>query len=111
MGDGIAVALSVPPGDLVFLRSTLTMARDGVRDELARFAEHLREPTRLRREEITYGRLLVALGTRTIAVDHELRSVLGSLAAVIDATNDYDRVLAEHDALYALLVQVEGALS
>jgi hypothetical protein len=34
-GNGATVALSIPPGDLRFPRSTFTMARDDIREELA----------------------------------------------------------------------------
>ncbi len=105
-GDGVAVALTIPPGDLKFLRSTLMMARDGIREELAGFAGQLREPRRLRREDAAYGRLLCALDTRLIVPDYDIVSALGNLAKVIDQSNAYRRVVSEHAALHGLLGQI-----
>jgi hypothetical protein len=65
------------------------------------------KPSRLRREEAVYGRLLAALDERVIVPDRDVRAVLGDLAQIIDADNEYGRVVAEHNALYGLLGQVE----
>ncbi len=78
------------------------MARDGVRDELAQYLDRLREPSRLRREEAVYGRLLAALEERVIVPDRDARTVLGDLAKIIDADNEYRRVVTEHEWGHAL---------
>jgi hypothetical protein len=82
------------------------MVRDGIREELTKHRERLREPERLCREERAYGRLLAALGGEPLIPDPEMAAILGELAASIDAANEYGRVVAEHDALHALLAQV-----
>jgi hypothetical protein len=109
MGERSAFALTIPPHDLPFLCSTLTMTRDGIADELARFGDQLREPARLRREEAAYGRLLTALEGDSIVPDHDIERALASLAEVIDTANEYSRVVAEHDALHGLLAQIDGS--
>jgi len=40
-----------------------------------------------------------------------MRTLVVELAESIDLANEYERVVAEHDALFALLGQIEGALS
>ena len=106
-GRGAAVALQFPAGHVGFLRETFEDALDGVRDELKR-TERPRDPDGLRREETVYRRLLAALGELVIVPDDEVREVLTTLAQVIDTSNEYERVIAEHDALHGLLAQVDG---
>lgn len=108
-GDGEPVALTIPPADRKFLGRVFEMARDGVRDELAQYPDQLREPSRLRRKEDVYGRLLAALDERAVVPDRDARTVLGDLASIIDADNEYGRVVAEHEALHGLLGQIEGS--
>jgi hypothetical protein len=108
MGDGATVALTIPPDDLKFLRSTFTMARDGICDELDKFRGQVREPDRLQREVATYGRLLAALDVLAIVPDAEVREVVAHVAEVIDWGNEYKRVVAEHAALHGLLDQIAG---
>lgn len=108
-GDGEPVALTIPPADRKFLRRVFEMARDGVRDELAHYPDQLREPGRLCREEAVYGRLLTALDDRAIFPDRDMRTVLRDLTKIIDADNEYGRIVAEHDALHGLLRQIEGS--
>lgn len=107
---GSAVALGLPAHHVSFLRSVFTMALDGIRDELARYPERLKEPARLHREEAVYDALLAALDGCSIAVSADTRCVLCELAQMIDADNEYERVVAEHAALLSLYEQVgEGA--
>jgi hypothetical protein len=106
-GRGAAVALQFPAGHVRFLRETFNDALDGVRDELGR-AERPKDPDGLRREEAAYGRLLAALDEMVIVPDDEVREVLTTLAQVIDASNEYERVVAEHEALHRLLAQIRG---
>jgi len=107
-GRGAAVALQFPAGHVRFLRETFGDALDGVRDELAN-ATRPRDPDRLRGEEAAYGRLLAALDELVIVPDDEVREVVGTLAQIIDAGNEYERVFAEHEALYGLLGQIDGS--
>ncbi|HWM54716.1 MAG TPA: hypothetical protein VNO20_04935 [Solirubrobacterales bacterium] len=105
-GSGHAVALTIPADQVRFLRSLFEMARDGIKDELERYPDKLREPTRLHREEAVYGRLLTALDECVIVPDSDVRAVLRDLAQIIDADNEYERVIAEHQALHGLLGQL-----
>jgi len=106
-GRGAAVALQFPSGHVRFLRETFKDALDGVRDELAN-AKRVKDPDRLRREEAAYGRLLAALDELVIVPDDEVRALLGRLAQIIDTSNEYERVIAEHEALHGLLAQIDG---
>ncbi|HEX9967918.1 MAG TPA: hypothetical protein VGB06_08220 [Solirubrobacterales bacterium] len=105
-GDGLPVALKIPPDDDRFLRGVFTMARDGIRDELTEYPKELREPSRLHREEAAYERLLEALDTGEIVADGEVLQVLADLAGTIDRANEYDRVAAEHAALLGIRDQI-----
>ncbi|MGE5282458.1 MAG: hypothetical protein ACM3N0_09100 [Chloroflexota bacterium] len=106
-GRGAAVALQFPAGHVRFLRETFRDARDGVKDELAR-AQRPKNPERLRREEAAYGRLLAALDELVIVPDEEVREVVARLAQIIDGSNEYERVVSEHDALANLIDQIDG---
>jgi hypothetical protein len=110
-GRGAAVALSIPADQVRFLRSTFEQARAGVREELR---EHPGSPGRaktLRREEAAYGRLLAALEECAIVPDADLRVVVGDLAKIIDTSNEYERVVSEHEALHGLLGKITGGES
>jgi hypothetical protein len=106
MDDGPAVALTIPPDATAFLRSVFGMALGGIRDELAKYPDQLREPTRLHREEAVYDALLAALDSGSIVVSGDVRCVLCDLAQMIDRENEYARVVAEHAALLGLRKQV-----
>lgn len=106
-GRGAAVALKLPADHVRFLRDTFGDARAGVRDELEN-SKRLKDPDRLCHEEVVYGRLLAALDELVIVPDHDVREVVASLAQIIDSSNEYERVVAEHEALHGLLDQIEG---
>jgi hypothetical protein len=105
-GRGSAVALKIPAEQARFLRSTFRSAQAGIRDELRDYPKQLKEPSRLRREEAAYGRLLAALDELVIVPDDDVRAVVGDLAQIIDSGNEYRRVVTEHDALHGLLGQL-----
>jgi hypothetical protein len=107
-GRGSVVALTIPADQVRFLRSVFRMAQDGIKDELENYPKQLGDSTRLRREEAAYGRLLVALDELVIAPDDDVRTILRDLAQTIDAANEYERVVSEHEALCGLLEQVGG---
>jgi hypothetical protein len=60
-GHGAAVALQIPADQVRFLRGLFRSARAGIRQELREYPKQLKEPARLHREDIAYGRLLTAL--------------------------------------------------
>jgi len=110
-GDGHAVPLQIPAGNVPFLRTVLTDARDGLRDDLNRFGDQLREPREeLETELADYGRLLIALETKKVRVDCRLYSALLTLADAIDRQNEYPRARFEHQAIRGLLGQIEAGL-
>jgi hypothetical protein len=105
-GRGSAVALTITADQVRFLRGLFKSARAGVRQELKEYPDQLQEPARLRREDAAYGRLLVALDECVIVPDADVRVVVGDLAQIIDNSNEYSRVVAEHEALHGLLGQL-----
>ncbi len=107
-GRDAAVALSIPADQVCFLRSTFRSAQAGIRDELREYPKQLKEPTRLRREDAAYRRLLAALDECVIVPDADVRVVIGDLAKIIDGSNEYERVVAEHEALHGLHAQLGG---
>jgi hypothetical protein len=111
MGRGSAVTLNVPAAQVRFLRRLFKDARAGVRQELKDYPKQLREPTRLRREDAAYGRLLAALEECVIVPDADVRVVVGDLAKMIDGSNEYERVVSEHEALHGLLDRLKGGES
>ncbi len=110
-GRGAAVALKLPVDQVRFLRTLFRDARAGVRQELKEYPDTLQEPKRLRREDAAYGRLLTALDELVIVPDADVHDVLGDLAGIIDRSNEYSRVVAEHEALRGLLGQIAGGES
>jgi hypothetical protein len=110
-GRGAAVALQIPVDQVRFLRGLFRSARAGVRQELKEYPAQLKEPARLHREDTAYGRLLTALDKLVIVPDPDVRDVLGDLAHIIDRSNEYPRVVAEHEALHGLLDQLKGGAS
>jgi len=110
-GRGAAVALSIPADQVRFLRGVFEKARAGIREELADYPKQLKEPARLRREDAAYGRLLAALDECVIVPDADVRVVVGDLAKIIDGSNEYERVVSEHEALRDLLGQITGGES
>jgi hypothetical protein len=107
-GSGPAVAFTIPPSHVAFLRQVFETGRDGIRDDLAEYPDQLRDPARSRREEAVYGRLLAALDSGVIVPDRDTRDTLRELALVFDLENEYERALSEHRAFRALLGQVES---
>lgn len=108
-GDGCAVPLTIPAGNVAFLRRVIRAARDGLREELERFGDRLKKAPRsgLLLEEAAYVSLLDALDRGRVVPDDELRGVLAQLAEAVDHENEYARVAFEHNALRGLLVQIE----
>ncbi|HEX3563270.1 MAG TPA: hypothetical protein VHU24_10565 [Solirubrobacterales bacterium] len=44
-----------------------------------------------------------------IVPDADVRDVLGDLAHIIDRSNEYSRVIAEHEALHGLLSKLDDS--
>ncbi len=107
MRDRMPVQLDIPRRDRKFLKEVLTMAREGVREELREHGGRLREPRRLRREVVAYERLLRAVEEQRVIPDPELCGVLDELAGIVDESNEYARVVAEHKAMRGLLSSLD----
>lgn len=110
-GAGDAVALTIPAAHHKFLRGLFEIARNGVREELTKYPEQLKEPLRLHREKAVYDKLLAALDSGSIVPDRDVRDVLSDLAGIIDRSNEHKRVVTEHEALHGLLGQLAGGES
>ena len=107
-GRGAAVAIKLTVNRVRFLRGVFDQARDGVRDDLANYPDGLKDPEHLRREDAAYGRLLTALDELVIVPDPEVLAILADLATMIDASNQYRRVVREHETMQSLLDQLTG---
>jgi hypothetical protein len=105
-GACACVGLSIAAYHADFLRETFEDARAGVCAELREYPDRVSDPERLRREAVAYSRLLTALEERAIVPDAATREVVADLARAIDRGNEYARVVAEHEALQGLLVQL-----
>jgi len=101
------VRLDLEANDREFLQEVLEMARDGVRDELSEHGPQVHNPQRLRREQAAFERLLTGVEQRRILPDPDAIAVLHELAEIIDSSNDFRRVVAEHAALHGLLATLE----
>lgn len=111
-GDGRAVSLAIPARNTPFLRRVIGAARDGLREDLDKFADRLQSPrSELLREEAAYLTLLGALDLGRVVPDRELCAVLAQLAEAVDGDNEYRRAVSEHDALRDLLGQIEEAVA
>ncbi len=101
------VALDLGHRDREFLQEVLAMARDGVRDELSEHGPQVHSPEQLRREQAALEHLLAGVEQRRIVPDPDSIAVVHELADIIDSSNDYSRVVAEHDALHGLIATLE----
>lgn len=105
--ESAPVSLDLEHRDREFLQEVLTMARDGVRDELSEHGQQVHSPERLRREQAALERLLTGVEQSRILPDPDAIAVLHELADIIDSSNDYRRVVAEHGALHGLIATLE----
>ena len=102
----VPVALKIGCRDRKFLKEMFEMARDGASEELRTHGRQVSSPVRLRRELAAYELLLEGLDRRQLDPHPGLIAVLGELAEVVDESNDYRRVVAEHDALHGLIASL-----
>lgn len=106
-GDGAALALEISPRKVAILRPILEMVRDGAQDDFSTAPVAARAKA-ARADEHAYRVLLEALDHGTILPAPHICRALGELAESIDEANEYERVVAEHDALADLRRQVCG---
>ncbi len=108
-GSGHTVALHLDPVHVAVLREAFGSCLEGLRGDL-QSPERLGDPERSRREADAYERLLAGLERgEIVAADEVARRVVQALAAASDEANEYERVVAEHDALHGLLRRLESA--
>jgi hypothetical protein len=103
MGGGRSVPLELPTRHISILKRTLGDSLEGVRGDLER-PEAMLDPERARREAEAYWRLLTGLNSGRIVVpDEDAREAVAAIAVASDRENEYEAVVAEHDALHGLL--------
>lgn len=105
--DTAPVSLDVCGRGRKFLQELFEMARDGVREELRAHGQRVSSPGLLRRELAAYERLLDGLDRRQLEPHPDLVAILNELAEVVDESNEYRRVVAEHEALHGLIDSLE----
>jgi hypothetical protein len=105
--DGGRMApLDLRPQHIAILRRTLSDCLEGVRADL-RTPERMRDPVSAAREAGAYERLLCALDRGQVSVpDEAAREAVAIIAAQWDRENNYEAVVAEHDALHGLLASL-----
>lgn len=99
------VQVLIPPPHVHFLKACFRAARDG---RLADMAANPDDATR-RREADAYDALLAATHSYTLTPTEPVLRALRELAEVVDADNEHQKVVLEHQALHGLLGQLEVA--
>jgi hypothetical protein len=103
MGGGHSVPLELSTLHISILKRTLRDSLEGVRSDLET-PEAMIDPERARQEAQAYERLLAGLERGRIVVpDQDAQEALAAIAAASDRENEYEAVVAEHDALHGLL--------
>ncbi|HEU4906571.1 MAG TPA: hypothetical protein VFT19_10740 [Solirubrobacterales bacterium] len=111
MGDGASVALNLPNEHAAILRRDLADWAADLRNDL-REPERLADANRSRAEAEAYERLCAAVEIGELRVpDAEALRVLRAAAEAHDRESEYERVVAEHDAMHGLLAALEGGRS
>lgn len=108
MGDERLVRLDLPESQKKILRSKLRHWIVGIGMDLQR-PGRLDDPEASRQEAEAYERLLISLRTGWLALpDETARLYLAKAAEASDRESDHAGVTADHDALQALLSQMQG---
>lgn len=101
-----AAALDLPAPQANLLRRIFGDCLDGVRRDL-RDQCRVPDPTAANRDAGAYERILAGLDRGTMQIpDEEARQAVEAIATSTDQVNDYTKVVAEHMALYELLVRL-----
>ena len=106
---GDVLCIDVPARERNFLHELITLTLDGVRDELSNEPGNPRKRAELRREEAAYEHLLAGLRSGRVRARPDFHPVLMELGQVVDASNEYERVVFEHEALQGLIAAVDPA--
>lgn len=102
------VPLDLPAEHIPILRDRLTNWLEGAREDL-KTPERMENPGEARREAQAYERLLVGLTTGQIFLpDDAARAAVEAASSGYDAGSNYAEIAANHNALHALLVVLEG---
>ncbi len=104
---GRPVPLGLPANQLAILRSDLSGGLYGVREDLET-PERLPNPDRRQLEATVFERLLAAFDRGEILLpDEDARGVIALMAEGFDKANDYEVIIATHNAHYGLLALLE----
>jgi hypothetical protein len=106
-GDRPSVAIDLPDSQLAKLREIFSFCLGGVEEDL-KAPGRLSELEKARRDADAYQHLLAALDGGRLVPEPDVARAVREVAASVDLNNEYERVLAEHDALHGLLAQIEG---
>ncbi len=108
MGDSRLAPLALPEAHARILRRDLASWATDLRADL-RDPDRLEDPGRTRAEAEAYERLLAAVeGGGLRRPDPGAERVLRAAAEAHDHETEYERVVAEHDAMHALLAALGG---
>lgn len=108
-GGGRMLPLDLRPQHIAILRRSISDCLEGVRDDL-RTPERMRDAVSAAKEADAYERLLRALDRGQVSVpDEAAREAVAIIAAAWDRENDYEAVVAQHDALHGLLASLSQA--
>jgi hypothetical protein len=108
MHDWQVVPLNLPAQQIAILLGNLKDWIDGLHGDLSR-PERLRDPDGSRRQAEAFERLLVGVAYGIVVVpDEDARAALESTARGYDEANEYEGIVAEHDALHGLLERLEA---
>ena len=101
--DSQAVPVDLLAEHLAILRDDLSGGLHGAREDLET-PERLLNPDRRQLEATVFERLLAGFHRGEILLpDEDARGVIARMAEGFDKANDYDVIVATHDAHYGLL--------
>ena len=100
------IALELSDRQRQFLRRALTDCKAGREDDL-QTQPLAPNAARWRAEVETYARIVAGLDSGTLVSDAEIRRLVRELAEANDREKEYERIVFEHEALNALLAQLE----
>lgn len=99
--------VAIDPAYTDFLRQQFEIARDGRVEDLAQHSSTLSDPERDRADAERFGRWLEELDHGCLTASPEQ---LAEFLDYIDDTNDFERIVAEHEAFAHLIRQFDESV-
>lgn len=106
-GGERAVPLSIPPEQAEWLRDRLSGFIADLERDVRMFPDHP-GTARWRDDADAYGRLAASLDAGEVVPDDHVLGLVHEWAEAHDLALHYERVVFEHDALFALREQIGG---